>query len=57
MPKVEANDITINYDQQGTGEPFNSHSLLGCRSRLLRIPGGGLREAFYLHLTRPPRDG
>jgi len=22
MPKVQANEITINYDQQGTGEPF-----------------------------------
>jgi hypothetical protein len=22
MPKVQANEITINYDQQGTGEPL-----------------------------------
>ena len=22
MPKVRANEITINYDQQGTGEPL-----------------------------------
>jgi pimeloyl-ACP methyl ester carboxylesterase len=22
MPKVKANNITINYDQQGTGEPL-----------------------------------
>jgi hypothetical protein len=22
MPKVKANNITVNYDQQGTGEPL-----------------------------------
>ena len=28
MPKVKVNDITMNYEQQGTGEPLSSSPIL-----------------------------
>ena len=42
MPKVTANTITMNYAQQGTGEPLILIPYLAAGSRLLRISGAGI---------------
>ena len=43
MPKVRANNITMNYDQQGTGEPLVLIDFCR-RSRLLCLPSGSVSE-------------
>lgn len=44
MPNVKVNNITINYDQQGTGEPLILIPYLTADCRLLRLPRGQVRQ-------------
>ena len=57
MPKVKANDITINYESQGIGRAAGAHPLSCRRQCLLRLPGRRLRQAFHLHFARSARRG
>ena len=55
MPRVKANNITMNYDQQGSGEPLILIPYLAA-DHALCIPGGRVRQAFHLHLAGSSRD-
>ena len=55
MPKVTANNVTINYDQQGTGEPLILIPYLAADHACYAFQVAEYRETLYLHLARPPR--
>lgn len=56
MPKIKVRDITMNYDQQGTGEPLILVPYLAAE-RLLRFSGRRLRQALHMYLAGPQGQG
>ena len=52
MPKIKMNDITMNYDQQGSGEPLIMIPYLAADNALLCLPGCRVRQALYVYLCR-----
>ena len=51
MPKVKVNDITINYEIQGSGEPLILIPYLGADHACYSLPGPGIFQAFHLHFV------
>ena len=50
MPKVTANKITMNYDQQGTGEPLILIPYLAADHACYAFQVADYCEALHLHL-------
>jgi hypothetical protein len=51
MPKLQANNITMNYEQQGTGEPLILIPYLAADHACYAFQGGRVRQTLYLHLA------
>jgi len=52
MPKVKANNITMNYDHQGSGEPLILISYLAADYACYAFQVAEVRQAFHLCLNR-----
>ena len=57
VPKLRVGNITINYDQQGSGEPLVLIPYLAADCACYAFQVAELREAFHLHLGRSARAG
>ena len=55
MPKVTANNITMNYDQQGTGEPLILIPYLAADHACYAFQLGDT-PALHLYFPRSPRN-
>jgi hypothetical protein len=56
MPKIQTNNITITYDQQGAGEPLILIPYLTADHACYTFQVAEYAKHFTLHRSRPPRQ-
>ena len=55
MPKVQVNELTMNYDQQGTGEPLILIPYLAADYACYAFQVAEYDKALYLYFSGPAR--